>query len=387
MTSEQSVKTPPTGTPRFGMLAALLVATGLGVGAIEITRFPIPLAGYFVFAALWAGSAVILLRRPSLRDYALTLATIFLCLAGAEVLFFVIGRPHLHRVMQPKLIRMDHQLGYAPVAGVRVKVTEHHDDQLIYDVVYTIAADDLRELPGTNQAATCKVAFFGGSFAFGEGLNDDQTMPYYFVRASDGRYQGFNFAFGGYGPHQMLRAIETGRVERIAKRLNLVIYEAIPDHVRRAAGYDQWDRYGPRYVLEPDGAVRYTGPFHRHADKWAHLMRRCWTCRYIRAHLRWRRSPADVALFAAVVGRARDLIKQRYGARFVVVFWDNSAGSRQMVRALTQKHITVYRVSDIIPDLNTKRLKYVISPFDQHPNATADRLIGGFLARTVGGCK
>ena len=43
-------------------------------------------------------------------------------------------------------------------------------------------------------------------------------------------------------------------------------------------------------------------------------------------------------------------------------------------------------VNNIIPDFNTNRSKYVISPFDQHPNATADRLIGDFLARTIDGC-
>lgn len=386
MTTDQAVERQPRAWPRPGLLAALLVATVLGAAAMLITNFPVPLAGCFALGAFWAGAAVIWLRRPWLRDSALALLSIFICLAASEGFFFAIGQPHLRRTSRPKLIRTDPQLGYAPVADARVKVKESHDGKVVYDVIYTIGADDLRVIPGNNQAAACKVAFFGCSFAFGEGLNDDQTMQYYFVHADDGRYEGFNFAFGGYGPHQMLREIETGRMASIVKRPNLVIYEAIPDHVRRLAGYDEWDRYGPRYV--PDGdSVRYAGPFHLHADKWAHLTRRCWTWRFIEAHLRWRRSPADVALFIAVVSRVRDLVEQRYGARFVVVLWDNSGGSRELIQEMTRKKITVYRVTEIIPDLKTDRAKYVISPFDMHPNATANRLIGEYLARATGGRK
>lgn len=384
MTTGQSVKARSPAAAKLGLLAALLVASA-AVAMLEIMHVPIPLAGYFTLAALWAGAAVIWLRRPVLRDCALSLLAIFLCLAGIEGLFFAIGRPHIRRLTNPKLARLDSLLGYAPLPSTKVEDKEFHDDQLVYDAVYTIGANDLRQIPGASQAAACRVAFFGCSFAFGQGLNDDQTMPSYFVQASHGRYAGFNFAFVGYGPHQMLREIETGRMASIVKRPSLVIYEAIPDHVRRLDGYDEWDRYGPRYVLD-HGSAHYAGPFHRDADKLAPLMRRCWTCQFIKAHAKWRRSPSEVALFTAVVSQARDLVERRYGARFVVVLWDNSGKPGELIQGLAAKQITVYRVTEIIPDLKTDRSKYVISPFDPHPNAAANRLIGEYLARAVGGC-
>ena len=61
-----------------------------------------------------------------------------------------------------------------------------------------------------------KAAFFGGSFMFGHGVENDQTLPYYFVRNSRGTFEGFNFAGEGWGPHQMLSEIETGFVRRVA---------------------------------------------------------------------------------------------------------------------------------------------------------------------------
>jgi hypothetical protein len=371
----------------LGLLGALLVAVCIGLAKLKIIHFPAPLVGYFLIGALCAVGAMVVLRKPAAKNVALAFLSSFLCLAGIETFFFVIGRPHTRQVTHPNLIRKDPQLGYGPVTNVKVKQQELHDGAVVFDAVYTIDRDGLRHIPGSNRDARCKAVFFGGSFAFGQGLNDDQTMPYYFLQAERGRYQGFNFAFGGYGPHQMLRDIETNRLARVVKRPDLVIYEAIPDHVRRALGLATWDRYGPHYMLEPNGSVRYVGPFHRHADKFRRWTRHCWTCRFVAAHSRWRRSPADVALFVAIVSQARDLIERRYGARFVVVLWDNQAGRQGLVQGLREKNITVYPMTEIISDVNKNRAQYVLAPFDLHPNARANRLIGNYLAEKLGGCK
>ena len=90
--------------------------------------------------------------------------------------------------------------------------------------------------------------FFGCSFMFGHGVEDDQTLPYYFVQEARGTFEGFNFAGDGWGPHQMLREIETGFVRRVAGTPELAIYEAIPDHLRRVAGRAPWED-GPKYDL------------------------------------------------------------------------------------------------------------------------------------------
>ncbi len=51
--------------------------------------------------------------------------------------------------------------------------------------------------------------------AVGAGLEDDETLSYQVGVQSGGRYRTFNFAANGYGPAQMLAAIETGMVGRI----------------------------------------------------------------------------------------------------------------------------------------------------------------------------
>lgn len=46
-------------------------------------------------------------------------------------------------------------------------------------------------------------------------VNDNETAAYQVGEMSSGNYRIFNFGFKGYGPHQMLSAIEHSLVEDI----------------------------------------------------------------------------------------------------------------------------------------------------------------------------
>ena len=44
----------------------------------------------------------------------------------------------------------------------------------------------LREIPAAVQGGPHKVAFFGCSFMFGHGVEENETLPYYFVQEAKG---------------------------------------------------------------------------------------------------------------------------------------------------------------------------------------------------------
>ncbi len=133
-------------------------------------------------------------------------------------------------------------------------------NQLIYDVVYTISDQGVRVTKGDPNGDTW--LFMGCSLMFGEGVNDDETLPAYFSAALGYRANVVNLGFHGYGPHQMLRSLETDRFRLLLHgSVKQVIYEGIWDHPWRAAGHDNWDFYGPSYALSGNG-VTYAGPFH-----------------------------------------------------------------------------------------------------------------------------
>ena len=146
----------------------------------------------------------------------------------------------------------DDLLGYGPAKPNVATAVKYHDDKPIYRVEYTIGADGLRVSPPAVAPELGCALFFGGSVTFGEGVADDQSMPYQLGALTGHRYRVYNFGFHGYGPHQMLAALEGGRVAEIARcRPSHVIYQAIIPHVERAAGLATWDKHGPRYVLAP----------------------------------------------------------------------------------------------------------------------------------------
>ena len=105
----------------------------------------------------------------------------------------------------------------------------------VYDVHYSmpngqrIAPDSLKQNGPT-------VMFFGDSFTFGDGVNDEDTLPNAFSIVSGMRV--LNFGLYGYGPHHMLRLLELDVPKKITSSFpHLMVYTAIKDHIRRAAGH------------------------------------------------------------------------------------------------------------------------------------------------------
>ena len=75
--------------------------------------------------------------------------------------------------------------------------------------MYTISPERKRVTP-TDQILTNiqdqlipKINFFGGSWMFGEGLNDNETLPYFLMKYAPS-YKPINHGFHGYGVHNAL---------------------------------------------------------------------------------------------------------------------------------------------------------------------------------------
>ena len=104
----------------------------------------------------------------------------------------------------------DDELGYAPAPGRRVTSRKTMGKQLVYDVAYTFSGQGARVTKGDRNGDTW--LFMGCSFTFGEGVNDDETLPAYFSAGLGHQANVVNLGFHGYGPHQMLRSLETDRL-------------------------------------------------------------------------------------------------------------------------------------------------------------------------------
>jgi hypothetical protein len=216
---------------------------------------------------------------------------------------------------------------------------------------------------------------------FGEGVNDDETLPAYF--SADLGYQAnvVNLGFHGYGPHQMLRSLETDRLRPLLHgRVKQVIYEGIWDHPWRAAGHDGWDFYGPSYALSRNG-VTYTGPFHGRVIGFVlKVLNRSNFFQFVLDHTLYRLhlTDHDIERYGRILERSAQLARERYGAGFTVVYWDDdNEPSRRVLARVRKTGLPLVLVSEVIPRAEWKALAL---PGDPHPRPEVHRRLAAALA-------
>jgi hypothetical protein len=282
-------------------------------------------------------------------------------------------------------------LGYGPLADREVPVRRFVDDQLIYDTNYTINSSGLRitslEVDRTVQQA---VLFFGGSVTFGEGVPDKASMPFQADLALGDTYRVYNFGFHGYGPHQMLAALDSGLVEDLVdKPVSDVIYQAIPAHIARVIGLAHWDPNGPQYDMGARGNLEHLGSFAENRNSFFN-----WSLPYLRRSLVFEKvfgsqralTQADVDLYIGVVAASRDHALRLYpNSRFHILLWgfEGEPMFDAMVAGFKNTEQDVHRIADILPEYYYSPELYVIGEHDAHPNPMAHKLIADYVARQL----
>ena len=166
------------------------------------------------------------------------------------------------------IIRDDH-FGMVPRKNFTATHVKTINSVPIYETTYTMDANGLRIAPPYDVRNVLGSAlFFGCSFTIGEGVADHEAMPYMTGLLTHGRYAIYNFGFHGYGPQQMLAALERGVVDAVVTvPPKYIIYQAIPYHLERVAGLMTWFPHAPRYRQTDSWRVTAQGNFDTVADE------------------------------------------------------------------------------------------------------------------------
>jgi hypothetical protein len=294
---------------------------------------------------------------------------------------------------QRRYFKHDYYRGYAAHPNNRVKYKLVYKDRVIFDVTYTIDEHGLRaqpELRPGRGGQVPSVLFFGGSFGFGEGLNDDESYSWLVGELSEEPLATHNFSFHGYGPQQMLSVLMHGKergVLRKNEKVRLVVYQMIADHVSRAAVYKHWDLSSPRFRLDSNQRLQVSNlsyqyalglvMFHLGKSRVFHM---CYTplLNQIRSMTVYKGS--DLKLFSKMVARSRDIVQERYpGSRFVVLYWVVPGEKRylEIKEALQAERLELIEIEEILPRWPAGGE----IPVDRHPNAESNREIAEYLVR------
>ena len=279
---------------------------------------------------------------------------------------------------------LDESLGYAPEKNTRIAAKKIFRGEVVYDAIYSIDENGFRRTP-PRPAGSPAVMFLGDSFTFGHGLNDDETFPAVFQSASG--CKAINLAYDGYGPHQMLRILETGQElpEASPYRPYQAFYLSLPDHADRAAGAVFWDPSGPRYEIDADGTLRYRGPWRgRVASKAistffrSSIMGLWWLNRWRLDTVTPAEKERNDERFSAIVASSMRIFKKRYRGDFRVLFW---RAPRPRIKELLRLRGVPYVVlPDAIPSIQRQESYF---RYDGHPKAALSREVGLYLAAWV----
>jgi len=358
----------------------------------------------FVWISIAALLALLLSAWISKRTFArvifVNLACAVLVIGGAETYYAIDsgaqkGRSKVKIVdaggRKARMRKDDDILGYALVPDRTFVMSKWYDGDLIYEATYSIGADGLRVPPPDRGGETIACTlFFGGSLTFGSGLDDDETLPYRVGMKTDGRYRIISFSNRGYGPHQMLAAIEAGIVDKtIDCRPRYAIYQAITGHGMRVLGRANWDRQGPRYEIEEQGIPVRRGNFDDPTDDlFGRRMRdRVFAGSFLYKELvASRHSVEGFDLVAAIADRSRQLIADKYpGTAFHVILRSSVADGpgRSLHDRLRALGLSVHTEEDIFPDGAADRLELRLSKDDGHPSALANEIVADYIVQRI----
>lgn len=273
-----------------------------------------------------------------------------------------------------------------PASGTyRVHSVDKGTGELIYDVTYKIDDRRRRITPVETRPSRDKHAlFFADSFAYGEGVQENETLEYY-VGALAPRYMPYNYGFHSGSALEMLAKLESGELpDEVPEKKGVLIYLYIDDHIFRTIGtmrYTMWDVHRPYYSITDEGKVVRDGDL-TSGRSWLTglymLLGKSEILKYFDVDFPPRVTDRHVKFLAQLLQEARKLYVQQFpGSEFYVLLYPRARKfGPTLCSYLQEMKIVCLDYTDLIPANDRKKYKL---PVDGHPNAQAYEL----LARRV----
>jgi hypothetical protein len=261
-------------------------------------------------------------------------------------------------------------------------------DRVIYDATYHRNAAGARVTPDSaTEPADGRIVFFGGSFTFGQGVQDDETLPNRVAQIASG-WGVTNFGYPGHGPAHMLEHLQApGGLRGLTNGRTIVVDVFIPDHVRRTIGSMRvattWGRQFPCYELSDSGGLLYRGTFENGRPELAPLytlLAREPIMRALDVDLPRTIGDDDLELVARIDAESQTLVRRANpGSDFVVVLFpdhpDSEFSSKRLIPFL--QHLGI-RHLDYTDRFTSNEGMWI--PGDGHPTPAAYAQVARWLA-------
>jgi hypothetical protein len=202
-------------------------------------------------------------------------------------------------------------------------------------------------------------------------------LPQAFADATGDQLRVLNLAFLGYGPQQFLRALETDMFRDLLTEPRLFVFLTAPWHAERSACTSNFVLRAPRYVMV-EGRPVYKGKCLDHWPVWLqYWLTRTATYSVFFEPVFGGAGPADMDLYVAILIRAGQLARERYGVPTLILYQPYDAYVRRAgftdQQIIQRLHDGGLLVIDARLDPNDFPGQNLRIPGDGHPTGVANR--------------
>lgn len=176
--------------------------------------------------------------------------------------------------LYPAHYALDDRVGYRLRPNTKSRHIVRTADEIIFDSTITVNSYGLRKSSHEDDSDRENLAVIAGcSWAFGHGLNDDQTVSSYIAQL-DESYKSYNIGLEGRGPNVFIELIRNipSKILTGFDKADLV-YVYMTSHIDRAAGTlpsYEWLADTPLYVKNEEGRMDYVSSM-KEANPWRNL--------------------------------------------------------------------------------------------------------------------
>lgn len=319
---------------------------------------------------------------------------LLLVLTVETTCFFLLGMPSAFKKQFPIAdLPADHiakQIGTLPYADSVHHPIKMNGTDTVFDVHITIDNNCKRVTPENDSSKSNFALFFGCSICHGEGLEDNQTLPYYFQKHTS-NVNAYNFGISGHGTNNVLARLQYKNIsEQIPENKGIGIYVFFWDHIYRAIGtmsrYTEWVHSEPFYTMENGKLVR-NGNFKEGRKTISSLYEKLYQTnivKYFKLDLPLRLNDSHIELVTEMILESKKEYTKKMGNdEFILVIYPaykaySDDEMKKFKSFLKKKKIQYIDLSNWI----TYGPKYTLNG-DAHPNAQTNELIAVELERRI----
>lgn len=275
---------------------------------------------------------------------------------------------------------------YTNIQSTNKTYTEKTYKGVTYNI-YTVMRDKYgKRICTQNKQAKEYALFLGCSLIFGDGVENKDTLPQLFQDILP-KYQAYNYGYCGEGPNDALYRLQTKNIVQEVDQAQGMCFFFYPVgwhevRVRLHSNYLSWGN--KPYYEDKNGRLVYKGT----------LKEVQWFIYYIMQAYNWLPIPdkyrqpfpkypteKDYILISDILCGLRDDYKRKFNSdKFYIVIHPFSGGQYEaVIKRLQSKGLSVIALDDLIY-VSKDISKYIIAPWDGHPNARMNKLIARALA-------